>query len=133
MHTQRSTALNPIVLLVARVAMAVIFIVGGFGKLTGAEGFAGYLGSLGVPGGVAAAYLVGAFELIAGVLVLIGFQTMAAALALAAFSVAAAFIGHMGDMSAILKNFALAGGYVFLAAYGPGAFALDRKARVSRY
>lgn len=125
--------MNPIVLLVARVAMAVIFIVGGFGKLTGAEGFAGYLGSLGVPGGVAMAYLVGAFELIAGVLVLIGFQTMAAALALAAFSVAAAFIGHMGDMSAILKNFALAGGYVFLAAHGPGAFALDRKARVSRY
>lgn len=125
--------MNPIVLLVARVAMAVIFIVGGFGKLTGAEGFAGYLGSLGVPGGVAMAYLVGAFELIAGVLVLIGFQTMAAALALAAFSVAAAFIGHMGDMSAILKNFALAGGYVFLAAYGPGAFALDRKARASRY
>jgi putative oxidoreductase len=125
--------MNPAVLLIARILMAVIFIVGGFGKLTGAEGFAGYLGSLGVPGGVAMAYLVGAFELIAGVLVLIGFQTMAAALALAAFSVAAAFIGHMGDMSAILKNFALAGGYVFLAAHGPGAFALDRKARVSRY
>lgn len=125
--------MNPNVLFVARIAMAVIFIVGGFGKLTGAAGFAGYLGSLGVPGGVAMAYLVGAFELVAGALVLVGFQTRIAALALAAFCVATAFIGHAGDVSAILKNVALAGGYVFLAAYGPGAFAVDRSARVSRY
>jgi putative oxidoreductase len=125
--------MNPAVLLIARILMAVIFIVGGFGKLVGAAGFAGYLGSLGVPGGIAAAYLIGLFELACGLLVLAGFKTFYAALALAAFCIATAFIGHMGDMSAIVKNFALAGGYVFLAAYGPGAFALDRGARVSRY
>lgn len=113
--------------------MGVIFIVGGFGKLMGAAGFAGYLGSLGIPGGVAAAYLVGAFELIAGLMVLVGFKVTPAALALAAFCVVTAFVGHMGDMSAMLKNFALAGGYVFLAAHGAGAYAVDRSTRVSRY
>lgn len=125
--------MHPVLLLVARILLAAVFVYGGFGKLMGAEGFAGYLGSLGVPGGVAMAYLVGAFELVAGVLVLVGFQTRAAALALAAFCIATAFIGHAGDLSAILKNFALAGGYVFLAAHGAGAYAIDRSTRVSRY
>ena len=125
--------MNPIVLLVARIFMGVIFIVGGFGKLAGAAGFAGYLGSLGFPAPVAMAYLIGAFELIAGALVLVGFQTMGAALALAAFCIGTAFVGHWAEWSAFVKNFALAGGYVFLAAHGPGAYALDRKRHVSRY
>ena len=125
--------MNPILVLVARVFMGVIFVIGGFGKLAGAAGFAGYLGSLGIPGGVPMAYLVGAFELIAGLMVIVGFKVVPAALALAAFCVATAFIGHLGETSALLKNFALAGGYVFLAAHGAGAYAMDRQARVSRY
>jgi len=47
-------------------------------------------------------------------------------LALAAFCVATAFIGHMGDTTAILKNFAIAGGFLILAASGPGTLAVQR-------
>jgi len=121
--------MNPAVVLLARILLAILFIVSGFGKLTGAAGFAGYLGSLGVPGGIAMAYLVGLFELAGGLMILVGFQTRAVAYALAAFCVATGLLAHLGpdQSTALMKNLGLTGGFLVLAAAGAGAYSVDAR------
>ena len=121
--------MNPAVTLLGRILLSIIFIVAGFGKLTGAAGFAGYLGNLGVPGGIATAYLVGLFELVGGLAILVGFQTRIAAYALAAFCVATGLLAHLGpdQSTALMKNIALTGGFLVLASAGAGAYSVDAR------
>lgn len=125
--------MNANLILVGRILLSAIFIIAGFGKLVGAAGFAGYLGSLGFPVPLVMAYLVGAFELFGGLAILAGFQTRTVAIALAAFCVATGLIAHLDEQNALLKNIALAGGFLVLAGSGAGAFAVDKKQRESRY
>ncbi|RIX99578.1 DoxX family protein [Aureimonas flava] len=120
--------MNPAVLLVGRALLAILFIVSGFGKLTGAAGFAGYLGSLGIPGGVAMAYLVGALEFFGGLAVLVGFQTRIVAYVLAVFTVGTILTAHMGDATAAMKNLSIVGGFLILGAVGAGAYSVDARA-----
>ncbi|WP_244493685.1 DoxX family protein [Aureimonas sp. AU4] len=121
--------MNPAVLLLARVFLSILFIVSGFGKLTGAEGFAGYLGSLGVPGGVAMAYLVGALEFFGGLAILVGFQTRIVAYVLGAFCIATGVLAHLGpdQSTSLMKNIGLCGGFLALAAAGAGAYSVDAR------
>ena len=125
--------MNANLILLGRVLLSIIFILSGFGKLAGAAGFSGYLSSLGVPAPLVMAYVVGAFELLAGIAVLFGFQTRAVAIALAAFCVATGLLAHIDDQTALLKNIALAGGFLALAGAGAGALAVDKPKRESRY
>lgn len=125
--------MNPTLILVGRVLLSIIFIVAGFGKLTGAAGFAGYLGSLGFPAPLVMAYLTGAFELFGGLAILAGFQTRLVAIALAAFCVATGLIAHLAEPNVLMKNIALAGGFLVLAGSGAGAMAVDKTKRESRY
>ena len=119
--------------LAGRVLLAAIFVVSGFGKLTGAEGFSGFLASLNVPAPLAMAYMVGAFEMLSGLAIIVGFQTRIVAIALALFCVATGLLVHLGDQTALLKNIAMAGGFLVLAGFGPGSIALDKTARERRY
>lgn len=119
--------MNDTLILVGRVLLSILFLVAGFGKLTGAEGFAGALGGMGFPAPLAMAYLVGAFEMLGGLAVLLGFLTRPAALLLALFCVAAGILAHLTDSTALLKNLSLAGGFLALAASGAGAFSLDAR------
>ena len=123
--------MSPAVLLLARILLSILFIVSGFGKLMGAAGFAGYLGNLGIPGGVAMAYLVGALEFFGGLAILVGFQTRIVAYVLGAFCVATAVVAHMGpdQSTALMKNLGLCGGFLALAAAGAGAYSVDARSR----
>lgn len=125
--------MNQTLILAGRILLAAIFVISGFGKLAGAEGFSGYLASLNFPAPLVMAYLVGAFELLAGLAIAVGFQTRIVAIALALFCVATGVLAHADDQSALLKNIALAGGFLVLAGSGAGSFALDKTARESRY
>jgi putative oxidoreductase len=71
-----------------------------------------------------------AFEAVAGLLVLLGLFTRCAAIALAVFCIftAAVFHNKFGDINQVLhfeKDIAIAGGFLVLAAFGPGGFSLD--------
>lgn len=114
-------------LLLGRILLAALFIVAGFGKFTGIDGFAGMLASKGLPMPLIVAYAIAALELFGGLAIAAGFMVRPVALALAAFCVATAFIGHMGDSTQMLKNFAIAGGFLVLAASGPGSLAVQRE------
>jgi len=119
-------------LAVARALMAAIFIIGGYNKLMGIAGFTGYLTKLGVPSPQAMAWAAGIFELVAGILFLVGFKTRLAALALFLFTGATIVLAHRfwitpSEMTQALKNFAMMGGFLAFAVYGGGRISLDRR------
>jgi len=127
--------LYPFADLAGRILISAIFILSGFSKITGYAGMQGYMESQGVPGALLP--LVIATELGGGILVVLGLWTRLAALALAGFSVLAALLFHanFGDqiqMIMFMKNFAMAGGFLFLVAHGAGALSLDARRAKSR-
>jgi putative oxidoreductase len=126
------------IILLGRILLSFMFILSGFSKLTAIGGTAGYFASMGLPAPTIVAVLVGLLELLGGLAVLIGFQTRIAAYALAIFTVAAAFVAHMNwaDMMQLInfqKNIAVAGGFLVLAAFGPGSLSVDARRGVASY
>lgn len=115
-----------------RILLALIFLVAGVQKIGGYAGTQAYMESMGVPGMLLP--LVIALEIGGGAAIIAGWHTRLVALLLAGFSVIAAAIFHgaLGDnMQAILfmKNLAIAGGFLLLAARGPGEWALDARSQ----
>jgi putative oxidoreductase len=71
-------------------------------------------------------------EIGAGIAFLLGWNGKAAALILAVWCVATAFVAHYhpGDTNQMIhftKNLCMAGGFLQVVAYGTGAFSLDRR------
>lgn len=66
-----------------------------------------------------------------GLAILFGFLTRTTALITALFTVLTAFLFHSNFAEGVnsimfMKNFTIAGGYLLLAVFGPGAISLDR-------
>lgn len=134
-----------VAILVARILLSFMFIMSGFGKLTDPAATAGMITGAGLPAATALAYLAGAFELLAGLAVLVGFQTKIAAILLALFCVFTGLVFHSGtvaiegwpdaalgwintlNMIMMMKNITLAGGYLLLATVGAGAYSIDAR------
>lgn len=116
---------DAILSLIARVLMAYIFIVAGWGKLTAYQATVGYMESMGVPAFMLPLTIL--VELGGGLALLLGFQARFAALGLAGFSLITALIFHSGADDAInlMKNFAMAGGLIFLVLHGAGKISID--------
>jgi putative oxidoreductase len=123
-----------------RVLLALIFITSGFSKLTGIQGTAGYIGSVGLPAPALLAVGAGLLELAAGIALVIGFKARWAALALGVFTLLASVLFHAywsapADQQFIqqlmfMKNLAIAGGMFIIAAVGAGPLSFDaRQAR----
>lgn len=123
--------------LLGRILLSLIFITSGFGKIGGFDGTVGYIASKGLPMAAVVAALTIVVELGGGLAVAVGFLTRWAALALAAFTVLAALIFHtywavppeqvMMQQINFWKNISIAGGFLVLAAFGPGAISIDAK------
>lgn len=104
---------------VGRVLIALLFIVSGLNKFADISGTATMIGSVGLPAGLA--WPVAAFEVIAGVALVVGVFTRFFALLLAAFCVLTAFFFHNDFLdplqaAMLLKNLAVAGGLLCLCA-----------------
>ena len=130
------TSDNPGLALV-RVALGIVFTVSGVGKVLGVgpkamgiQGFAGFLGGLGVPLPTLVAWGVGLLELVGGVLLLVGLLTRIVG-ALMAINMAAALVLVHLPSGFVASN----GGYEYvlvlafcslgLAVGGPGALSVD--------
>jgi putative oxidoreductase len=129
---QAGTSGASLAILVGRILLAAMFVLAGFGKLTDIAGTAGWFGSIGLPAPTIVAVLVGLLELVAGLAIVVGFQTRIAALALAVFTIGATLIAHtdFADMTQFLffqKNFAVVGGLLVLAFAGAGALSVDAR------
>jgi len=131
--------LNNAMALLGRALIALLFIPGGIGKLTGFAGTVGYIASKGVPLPEVCAVIAIVVELGLGILLLVGWQTRWAALGIAIFTVVITFIFHafwnvppeqvMMQKMNFFKNLAIAGGLYAFAAFGPGAWSVDAKQR----
>lgn len=119
---------------VGRVLMALIFVLSGLSKISAADATRGYMEAMGVPGVLLWPTIL--FEVGAGLLIVVGYQTQIVAALLAGFCVLTAAIFHhqLADqiqMIMFLKNLSMAGGFAVLASVGAGAFSVD--ARVQRW
>lgn len=123
---------NSVVLLLARILLSVIFIMAGLQKLGSIEGTAGYIASVGLPASVLLAWAAAIFETAAGVAILLGFFTRYTAWLLAAFCVFTGFVFHFDpsqemQMIMLMKNLAIAGGFLALSVAGPGSISIDAR------
>jgi len=121
--------------LVGRIFISSIFLLSGYNKIFNYENTVAWMEGFGVPG-----FLLGptiAFEILFPILIIIGYQAQISATLLAIFSIATAFIFHF-DFSdqmqtiAFFKNFALAGGFLFIAVHGPKEWSMEKKKKYVR-
>jgi putative oxidoreductase len=118
--------------LLGRLFLAYIFVVEGWEKLFRYEETAAYMDANGVPASLLP--LVIMTELGGGILVALGFMTRYAAIALAGFCLLTALLFHtdFANVEQLInfnKNIAIAGGFLALAAFGPGALSIDELRR----
>lgn len=116
---------NAVISLVARILLAYIFLVAGWGKITDYAATVGYMESMGVPGAMLPLTILVEFG--GGLALLFGFQARFAAFGLAVFSIITGLIFHGGaeDSINLMKNLAISGGLLFLMLHGAGRLSLD--------
>ncbi|MEX2574376.1 MAG: DoxX family protein [Balneolaceae bacterium] len=117
-----------VALLLLRIGVGTIFIIAGWGKLTGIEGAQGLFGNIGIPAAGIMAWIVALIEFIGGFMVLLGAYIRVPAILLATIMVVAILTVKMqagwGDMridfTLLLMNLAL-----FIM--GSGKLSVDHK------
>jgi putative oxidoreductase len=114
--------------LVGRLLLAAIFLHEGATLLAGYAPAARYMQAFGVPGLLLPAVI--ALQLPGGLLIALGAYTRIVALAFAAFCVLTAMVFHTdfsarGELLHFEKDLAIAGGFLLLAAVGPGRWSID--------
>lgn len=119
--------------LTGRVLLAAIFVLSGVGKLMAPAATIGYIESVGLPFATVGLIVAIAVELGGGLMLALGFKTRLVAIGLAIFSVVTglAFHNAVGDQNQLihlLKNLAMAGGLLQVAAFGAGAYSFDQRA-----
>ena len=117
-------------LLVARILLGLLFLLAGLGKLGDVAGFGAYMATGGIPAFLA--WPVVLAEILGGLALIAGLQTRIVAVALAAFCVLSGVLYHFDlgnqmQVTQLLKNLALAGGYIALVVAGPGALSVDAR------
>ena len=115
--------------LVGRILIAAMFIDAGIPKVAAYAGTQAYMAAAGVPGALLPVVI--ALEVLGGIALVVGFRTRIVAIALAAFTALAALLFHRApeQMQHIMfmKNLAITGGLLVLAARGAGSWSLDAR------
>jgi putative oxidoreductase len=117
--------------------MALIFLLSGFGKITGFEGTVSYIASKGLPLPQLAAVAAIIVELGGGLMLVFGWKARWAAAAMLVFTAIAAFLFHnfwavppdqaQNQMIHFLKNISMAGGLLYVIVHGSGPISMDAK------
>ncbi len=127
---------NPLSL-IGRVLLAIMFLLAGISKVGGFAGTSGYIASKGLPMPDVLTAITIAVEIGCGLALIAGYCTRWAALILAGFTLVASVIFHnywdlpaaqqMTQQLMFMKNIAITGGLLTLAAWGAGAWSVDAK------
>lgn len=127
--------------LAGRLLLAFMFIFSGWGKIGSYAGTAGYMASKGLPFPELLLPFVIAVELGGGILLVIGWHTRLAALALFVLTFVAALIFHnfwavppeqaQNQMIHFMKNVTIMGGMMYVMAFGAGPLSLDHRSESS--
>jgi putative oxidoreductase len=132
-----SDSSSSVVSLFARVLLSTIFIIFGFSKIFSFSMFAGMLASKGFPLATLAMAIAVAIEVLGGLAILVGFQTKIVAWIVFLYLIPTTFLFHnfwamqgaarMDNMAHFFKNVAIMGGFLLLAANGPGRYSIDER------
>jgi len=120
---------------IGRLLLGGLFLLAGIDKFGGLDGTAGFIASRGLPLPGLLAPAVAAFEVLAGLALIVGWQARWSALALAAFTLAASLLFHnywafpaeqqMVQQLFFMKNLAIVGGLLMVSALGGGPASVD--------
>ncbi len=123
--------------LIGRILLAVIFLVSGFGKVSGFGSLVGQIASTGLPVPQVFAVASVVIEIGGGLMLVFGWKARWAALLLAVFTAIVTFFFHnfwaapaaqkMMQEVQFMKNLALIGGLLMVTAFGPGRFSVDKR------
>jgi putative oxidoreductase len=137
MENNMNSTPNHAAALAGRILLAAIFLLSGFGKITGFAGTAGYIASKGLPMPEVLTALTIAIELGGGILLVIGYKARWVALAFFLWLIPTTFVFHkywgidpaqaQAQFINFWKNISIMGGMLLMFAFGPGAYSLDRK------
>jgi len=116
--------------LLGRLLMSSIFIYEGIVLLRHPGGFTKYFASVHVPAPEAAVWIAIVIRLAGGLAILLGFKARWAAAVLALFCLGTAFGVHLpaGDTANMIyfyKNLVMAGGFLYVVAYGAGRVSMN--------
>ena len=122
--------------LLGRILLAAMFVISGYGKLTGFDGTVGYIASKGMPMPQVLAIIAIVIELGGGLALVIGWKTRWVALAFVVFLLVLTPIFHnywaatpeqmMGQKINFMKNLSVLGGMLLLLGFGPGRLSVDK-------
>ena len=129
-------AVDSFIILIARLALSVLFLWSGVMKLLGYGAFVAYLQAKGVPLVQIAAPIATAIEVLGGIMLIVGLLIRPLGLVMAVYTVATAMLGHdfwnvadaalQHDMVIhFWKNIGIAGGFLLLFVTGAGAASID--------
>jgi putative oxidoreductase len=132
-----NAALVNVMLLVGRIFSSVVFLVYGVSKVLHTPRIQEYMRVHNDAVPVGLVYVAIAVQIGCGALVMLGYQTRFGAFMLAGFCVVATVLFHsnfdmQGEMTHFLKDFAIAGGFLFMLVHGPGALSIDAYLERSR-
>ena len=121
--------------LISRIFISLIFLLSGYNKIFNYENTVVWMEGFGIPGFLLWPAIV--LEIILPILLIIGYRTQISAILLAMFCIATAVIFHFDfdnqmQTIAFLKNFALAGGFLFIAVHGPKNWSVEKKKKYVR-
>ena len=126
-----------VVPLVGRILMSIIFLGSGLTKVTMFSGMTQYVAAKHLPLPAVSLALAAAVEIFGGLAVLVGFRARIVAWLLFLYLIPTTVVFHnfwamtgaeqMDNQVHFLKNLAIMGGLLFLAAFGPGAFSIDNR------
>lgn len=129
-------ASRDLLLLIARIAIVLLFILSGYPKMLHYDGTVQYMASIGTPMPALAAIIAIVMEVPAVILVILGFFTRPLAVIFLFYTLGTAVIGHhywnmtgdavMPNMINFYKNISISGAFLLLAIVGPGRISLDK-------
>lgn len=127
---QPNQNLSGIASLAGRILLSAIFILSGFAKLGAPGPTQAHIAAAGLPLPVIAYVGAVLVELGGGILLAVGYKARLMALTLGVFSILAAclFHGNLGDQNQFIhfmKNVGLAGGMLYVFAFGSGPLSID--------
>lgn len=128
MNNSLSQQNKDIAMLLLRIGVGIIFIVAGWGKLTGIEGVQGFFADIGIPLAGLMAWVVALVEFAGGIMVLLGAYIRVPAILLAIIMVVAILTTKLGqDFSAYQLDMMLLFASAALALIGSGGYSVDSK------
>jgi len=128
---------SPVILLIARLALVLLFIIFGFPKLAEFSTTVEHMAAMGVPLPFFSTVIAVLMETLVALLIAVGFYTRPLAILLLLYTLGTAILGHhywnmpdeqvTANMINFYKNISIAGGFLLLSVTGPGAISLDRR------